>query len=560
MSDEPRGKGCAAAQPYHVHIHFTYYSRDVNLMTQFVTTSKCSKYLLRFVEYGRKLRKPLKRRWKILIGLAVVVFAFAAIWIIPHWVKVVAYRRMLLANGEKLEIGEVMPAPVPPEENGADVIKKASAQFVLGGYPWTNMSPAMLLVAPGKAVVCFQQSDVRESDFTNSWSNVRAFMESNRPATESLRQIMKYPAIDFHLDYSSGMEMLLTNLSPLKLCVQMLSSEAICDLHRGDTASATTNVCAMLSLADDERDERTLISQLVRMVMARIAAGPTWELLQTTNLNDVELAALQKSWERLEYIHAAENALLMERAGMESDIRRMRTSQKHFNDLATMGLGGPSNFVDSAKLVSTRYAWHYLWSYPDELRALEGDQAILQAFRSVQTNQSFYSAYTNMSEQFANLGIPLPEGDDFGLNLDIDLPNLFSRSTPNLATAVYRAMAAEATKQTVVAAIALKRYQLKHGNYPSDLTALVPEFVSSVPRDPVDGKPLRYRRNTDGTFLLYSIGFNGRDDGGDPALEKGSENPGYFDWPQPHSLDWVWPQPATPKEIQYYYTHRPPNY
>ena len=33
----------------------------------------------------------------------------------------------------------------------------------------------------------------------------------------------------------------------------------------------------------------------------------------------------------------------------------------------------------------------------------------------------------------------------------------------------------------------------------------------------MDGQPLRYRRNADGTFLLYSIGENGKDDGGNPS-------------------------------------------
>ena len=51
----------------------------------------------------------------------------------------------------------------------------------------------------------------------------------------------------------------------------------------------------------------------------------------------------------------------------------------------------------------------------------------------------------------------------------------------------------------------------------------MPEFVPKVPLDPVDGQPLRYRRNADGTFLLYSVGENGKDDGGNPALNKVSE-------------------------------------
>jgi hypothetical protein len=115
-----------------------------------------------------------------------------------------------------------------------------------------------------------------------------------------------------------------------------------------------------------------------------------------------------------------------------------------------------------------------------------------------------------------------------------------------------KVMRVEAAKQIIVTAIALKRYQLKHGNYPADLNSLVPEFVSTVPIDPVDGQPLRYRPNADGTFLLYSVGENGVDDGGNPSLENFVESSS-FNWQNLHALDWVWPQPATEEEIQAYY-------
>ena len=118
-----------------------------------------------------------------------------------------------------------------------------------------------------------------------------------------------------------------------------------------------------------------------------------------------------------------------------------------------------------------------------------------------------------------------------------------------------RVMRVETTRQTVMTAIALKRYQLKHGNHPVDLNSLVPEFLSTVPLDPVNGQPLRYRPNADGTFLLYSVGENGVDDGGDPSLEKGVTGSNYY-WQNPHALDWVWPHPATAAEIQKYYAEQ----
>lgn len=45
-------------------------------------------------------------------------------------------------------------------------------------------------------------------------------------------------------------------------------------------------------------------------------------------------------------------------------------------------------------------------------------------------------------------------------------------------------------------------------------TALVPKFAEKLPHDLFDGQPPCYRHTSDGKFLLYSIAWNSRDDGG----------------------------------------------
>jgi hypothetical protein len=46
------------------------------------------------------------------------------------------------------------------------------------------------------------------------------------------------------------------------------------------------------------------------------------------------------------------------------------------------------------------------------------------------------------------------------------------------------------------------------------LNELVPTYLSSLPRDPFDGEPLRFKRRASG-YVVYSIGSDLRDDGGD---------------------------------------------
>lgn len=63
----------------------------------------------------------------------------------------------------------------------------------------------------------------------------------------------------------------------------------------------------------------------------------------------------------------------------------------------------------------------------------------------------------------------------------------------------------------------LTRYRAARGEYPKSLDQLVPAFLEAVPADDFGDGPLKYKRRDDGGFELYSVGVNGRDDGGATA-------------------------------------------
>ncbi len=86
-------------------------------------------------------------------------------------------------------------------------------------------------------------------------------------------------------------------------------------------------------------------------------------------------------------------------------------------------------------------------------------------------------------------------------------------------------------------ACALERYRLAYGDYPGTLDALAPQFIAQVPPDLINGRPLHYRHTDGGRFLLYSVGWDGKDDGG----QIGNYREDYF---LAQSGDWVWQYPA----------------
>ena len=66
--------------------------------------------------------------------------------------------------------------------------------------------------------------------------------------------------------------------------------------------------------------------------------------------------------------------------------------------------------------------------------------------------------------------------------------------------------------------IALQLHNVEHGSYPATLDELVEKgYLTEVPRDLFhkDLAPLIYRSEPDGSLILYSVGPNGIDDGGE---------------------------------------------
>jgi len=89
-------------------------------------------------------------------------------------------------------------------------------------------------------------------------------------------------------------------------------------------------------------------------------------------------------------------------------------------------------------------------------------------------------------------------------------------------------------------ACALERYRLSEGRYPEQLASLVPRFIATLPTDVIDGKALHYQPTADGLFVLYSVGWNESDEGGEASIRttKTSRNV------DSKEGDWVWAYPG----------------
>ncbi len=544
----------------------------------------------------------MSRRQKIVIALGIVLGMATLIPVIHHYqlrAATEAYITQLKAQGEPLNLAQVVPSRSPPGRNATPFITNALSQLqALDDSPTNlaidltiNNSPKdMNRTIPGKEMIGWNNPVIHDPDGnwpTNSWADLAGQLAQRKSELDAFRGLIGQPMLDFNYDYRSlnhYIPQLMSHLSAIKQANQWLQASEYYDLHLGDATAACTDVRAMLGFVKAETDERFEICQLVRFAIAEMSADATWDILQTTNLPDSDLAQLQHDWQSLEFVAPMGKALGFERVSsmeLQDELQHFRANLLAFaqspptsfvvkskvNGKWTNWNGSSTNFymIDKTDFDQSQHSlfvrvagavpklwrclvtWPAFYSYEDELRGLREWQVMFAATRMAETNASFLSVQSFVRTNFFQLGFAAAGENPYAV---------FSRNAYQLP-ALRKAIQANIARNVVITAIALKRYQLPHHHLPDKLEELVPDFLKSVPTDCMDGRPLRYRRNADGTFLLYSVGDNGKDDGGNPAWEKTDVTTDYYDWQNVHALDWVWPQPATAQEIQNYYAHPP---
>ena len=85
--------------------------------------------------------------------------------------------------------------------------------------------------------------------------------------------------------------------------------------------------------------------------------------------------------------------------------------------------------------------------------------------------------------------------------------NIVMELYPATEKVLFSTIKKTAERDMALTACALERYRLRHQDYPATLGELVPDFLPSVPRDIADGEALRYTRDSNDDYTLYSVGL-----------------------------------------------------
>lgn len=505
------------------------------------------------------LQRWCKAALKILAVLAVLLVLFLIVERVRGQVSLARYKKAVAAQGEKLTPAELR-SSIPDGENGAPAVFAAVEKLKEGEVLPNHNPPRMRLMPSGRAVVGFREPQWMEGKKTYGWDQLAADLKANVATLAALQTALAKPVLDNEVDYSQGMKMQFTHLGPAKSLSQWFGAASLLPLHRGNPGEAVDSLVAAIRLPRLLAQDRLAISEMVRMAIGAIAVANTWEALQADGWTDEDLNQVQKAWEDQEFAGTLARSLEGERVYIDLVQEMIRKSHQDAKD-ALFGLEAFALFTGTGRpkwldladrlpfgeevvdyfLRREVYCriWRFAWSHQDQLLAMETMQRLIAAARDGARQKS----YAAVQEEIFHIQ---EEAQSRNFYDRLRYPNPHSAIT--LSYSVNKALRAETDRSLTIAAIALKRHFLRHGRHPETLTALVPEFVAAVPVDYMDGQPLRYRLNADGSFTLYSVGENFVDDGGDgslPADHTGLRSP----WSK---KDYLWPAPATPEEVEAY--------
>jgi hypothetical protein len=347
---------------------------------------------------------------------------------------------------------------------------------------------------------------------------------------EELRQASQLPQCRFPLNYrtENPAAILLPPLAAMKRTCLILQLRSLAELQNGQSDKALADVKLSLYLANSIRTEPFLISHLVRSAMLQITLQPIYESLAEHKWSDTQLAALDAELAKFDFLSDYGVAIRGERACNIGVIEYLRHAHNKFRTFAS--LSGQSEENNGSQINWTAVVLSFGpsgWFYQNELK--------LSQFYT-----KWYLPVADDQKQIVSLASVRAASRAADPEIRRRTPEnlLEAWLLPALGHAVRGFARAQSSVDLARAATALERYWLAHGEYPESLDALAPQFMGKVPHDIIGGGPLHYRRTDDGQFVLYSVGWNERDDGGVVVFNKGSTQVVNRD-----EGDWVWRYP-----------------
>lgn len=444
----------------------------------------------------------------------------------------------LRAKGEKLTFAELVP-PMPPDNENffADPIWAGYSDLVRTNSRGCDgeVRQAMALRVPAgqlpirlwqKVPLTAQESDQlarlkipNPSDRNSAYGALRstipyeknaeqkkaeaaAMLQVLTPANSILSRIAVLahrPQAQFPLHYNlietEGSIPDLSEVTESLVLSQLFMNRATSELLLGNSAAAAADTETLLRLSFTQQSEPLLISLLVRVSTTGLALKVLDQGMTDHVWRADQLARYQ---ELLEKIDLPKDLLFVLRGERIFCRESLKALKLHALNQPHQGLLTSLEMSATGLLLEKGAAYYVLLMQ----RVLEKMQ---NTFKETGWNRS--STQIWQDEQAALEHRLLHRMIYMMLTLAI----------PALDGAIEKVTEAQTQVDQTLIACALERYRLAHGSYPVSLDALVPDYLTKLPNSPINGKPMNYSLKPDGTFLLWTPGWNLKSLGGKPG-------------------------------------------
>jgi len=497
----------------------------------------------------------MKLRWKITLGFVALAMVCALLLSSTGTRRDVEQtRRSLQQQGFKIDLSEFNLSISPELSQRAAMLgttTRAALANRAGPRPTFLGDLRGLLTPAGKeaALVVWKLEKLRGYNSPNLWPGLREVFGTNRASLDAARQAAISGPIRFEPIGSQRPWPLLPYLADLKNLANTFGVQMVLALHDADQASAWTNLLASTCLVTEYTPEPIEVSHLVRFACAGIVCDAIWNALQSRDWTDAQLAELQRRWEAVDFWSGLPATAAYSRADTVAMCQLER--QQPFSPVITLkeALRSPKFAWSGLREHWRRIQYRHHGTYDDERalllyyrdRELELRRAVQCPSWSKMRELPGVTNFLPFTSKHHSTTVAMMNSRQMSLHWQAQGQGLLGR-----------AAGAEARRRLIITAFGLERYRLRHGAYPKNLDDLVPELFKALPIDFMDGKPLRYRLAEDNHFVLYSVGLDCVDNGGEMRRPKDRGVPPEVTAGFGFGLgtDLVWPRPASEAESE----------
>lgn len=542
-----------------------------------------------------RVRRIVHRLFFMIVALATVVVLFYAV---EDWRGARAWaaaKRDLQARGETLDFRAFVPPPVPDDQNLAmaplftrlfqyEVDPRTGVLTFNRGAGWYKSDtykqfegmpfgrdklglhrpvPANWMTGHFLDLGMMQRYYRQRSEFPRAdqpqapADAVLLALNRYAPLLDELAQASaERPQTRFPVNYTLrpawGISIPYYNtLQDLTLTLRL---RAVAELAAGQTPAARRDLMQMFRLRQAVEHDPILVAALVDSTCVGLLIQPVWEGLAARRWSAEDLDLLRESLQTINVLQEYRQGIRGgERAGFAAHWPEDLQDTAQAWEMAKVLPPITGDEFSSSSLTLERWLWTALPYWP---RGWYEQNAAL-------ASRYFQDDWIDAVDP-ANHRVSLAKNKD-AERLMRNTPLTPDTLLAKIALPVFSGLAkkfaqTQAIVDQAVIACALEKYYLDHHAYPAALAALTPVYLDQVPNDVIDGAPMRYRLTVDGRYQLYSIGWDGQDDGGaidwppdrkwrrtGGGIPAAQEQP--FPSPSRDQGDWVWQYaPAEPPE------------